>query len=286
MKHEKNLEWQTTLDALSTTHTLSVRMICNMLKASRSWVNDHVTYRIEEDKIYLPCGRGNTLNKKNWIIIAAKTLNRPSMTEANWFNRSKFMELIGKSISSVSRQTIKVPVEVFVKDKDELRSKYNEYEKAMSDVQQRFFEEKSDKLLTKYNEYLFKQQSLWREMVDEDLAEILGEGDCTSKGRSKVERTPVEKDVLPYIEEWVSPHDIKGYGDTDEEIFRNFFAEGYYRIELELISKKGKPCRKVFYLKDDNMMKHAYVDQYIAFDYSIWKILEKTGKVSYERNKT
>lgn len=271
MKHEKNLEWQTILEALQTTHTLSVRMICNLMKASRYWVNDYITYRMEDYKIYLPCGRGNTLNKKNWIAIAAKTLNRPNMTEANWYNRSKFMELIENSISSVTRQTIRIPVEVFVNDKIGFRDRYNECEVALNEIQRQFFEEKSDKLLSKYNAKLFEQQNLWREMVDEKLTVILSAGECASKGRSKVERTPVDIDVMPYIEKWVSPHDIKGYGDTDEEIFRKFFEEGYYRIELKLTSREEKQCRKVFYLKDENPIKHNYVDQYIPFDYSVWK---------------
>ena len=63
-------------------------------------------------------------------------------------------------------------------------------------------------------------------------------------------------------------HDLKGYGDTDELIYRDLFAKGSYRIEIGIPDQDGVVSKKVYYLYGDD------VDQ-TDFTGSVGRILIK-----------
>lgn len=267
-KRDKNLEWSAALEALNSTHTTTIKDICRQLKASRGWVNEYITPHISESKIYLPTGRGEGSNGVNWAYIAAKALNRPDLTEANWYKTEDYLKFIESSISKITRQTIYLPVEMFVKDKEEFAVLYKRYEEKIIGI---INEGLNAKNIKAYSRLIFEQNGLWKTMLAEENETVVMAGDCAGVGRSKVEHIPCEINVMENIAHWIAPHDIKGYGDTDEEVFRRFFKHGYYRLEFLIEGKSGKSARKVYYLEDVNLPKHQYVDQYFTMRYDVWK---------------
>ena len=54
--------------------------------------------------------------------------------------------------------------------------------------------------------------------------------------------------LLDELEELIVAHDLKEYGDTDEEVHRFLFENGCFRMELNLKDKTGKVSKKVYYL--------------------------------------
>lgn len=292
MKHEKNLEWQATLDAIETTHNLTARDICNILKTSRTWVNWYVTSnpKMQESKINLPNGRGaNTNGKKqvNWVYLAAKALGKEGeLTASNWYCIEDFENLIRNSVFSVTRQTIQIPVEIFISDHEKFKDEYNKLQKEIENTATDCAISDRDRF-QRIGKMVFQQENLWREYVSEEKSLIVSAGDCSNKGRSKIERTPCEiGDIIRHLNNLVAPHELKGYGGTDEQVFRKFFKEGYIRVELhfegQISDAEGEPDEqgrkprrnvageKIYYLKDPNPIKHKYIEQYVTFSYQEW----------------
>lgn len=268
MKHEKNLEWGSILYAIQTTHDLTIREMCRLLKTGRSWVVKNIVPQISENTIYLPTHIGNDKNRVNWAVIAAYQLERESV-EAKWFRRQDFYDLISRSIVSVTKQTIRIPVEFFVKDKAAFREKYSKCSEHITEVnhENSFSDLKKITLLSKLYQ---ERQKLWLSELSEEMALIVEEGECANTPRSKVEPTHCEYDVVSDIEKWVAPHDVLEYGECDEQVYRKFFANGYIRIELQIEGKEDKISQKIFYLYDLNVYRPQYVDEYAVFRYSTW----------------
>lgn len=270
MKYIPNLEWRATLKALETTHTTSIRSICKLLKANRAWVNQYIVPNISEDKIYLSTGKGKN-GGVNWVAIAARALERPDMTDACWYNTEKFMEFLKDSIKSVTRQTCRVPVELFVSSVDELKEKR---EQIASEIEALRADNSMDlaKKVIMLNKLYRKMEELWRSCVDEDLKDILSEGDCSLllKKRSAVEPVDFECDVMAELLAWQAPHDVMEYGDTEEELFCRYFEKGFIRIELSFPSTDEKEHKKIYYLPDKSPIAYKQFDQYIPFRYEVW----------------
>ena len=265
---DTNIEWAAMLDDLENHYTLSIRDICNKLKSPRGWVNTYITPRLT-DKIILPSGRGKNAKKGvNWAYVAGAMLGR-RITEMIWYRESDFYELLKTSVKKVSRQTYRIPCEFVVKDVKEYSDKFLQLSKELADLRTTTAIPINQKFVKAMR--LERQRTdLWREYLKDELKPIIDEGECSNTGRSKVKPIPVEYDVVSQLDRWIAPHDIKEYGDTDEIMFRTFFRDAYYRIELGFESKDGRQGRKVFYLFDEEMPKHQYVDQYVTLRYDIW----------------
>lgn len=267
----KNTEWAAMLADLENNYTLSIRDICCKLKASRGWVNTYITPNLQ-DKIVLPTGLGaGSRSKLNWAYVAGTMLGR-KITEKIWYRPRDFENLLGRSIKSVTRQTYCVPCEFFVTDVKAYSEQYNALSRELFELRQTESVPINQKFI-KAARLEKKRADLWRDFMRDDYVGIITEGECFTTGRSKVERIPVElKNAVFLVDSWIAPHDIKSYGDTDEIMFRRFFNEGYYRIELGFESKEGRSCRKMYYIRDENMPKHKYVDQYVTLRYDVWSV--------------
>lgn len=271
MAKDVNIEWRAIIDALKTTHTLNTRDICQILKCNRKWVGDYVLPYLRDDMIHLPSGRGSSSKcKENWVWIAAMQLNRPDLTELNWYNTKKFEQLISNSISSVTRKTISVPVELFVSDKAGFKAQ-TEYLISSCKEMIGTFDGSDMSRVYEINKLNAARQKLWHQMIDPRYAHIVDEGERVYDDRSKIDDAVCNINVMPLMDRWVSLGDIVSYGDTEIEKYREFFRKGYLRIELGLLNAKGKKCRKVYYLKDPNPIEYKYVDQYVTLDYNIWE---------------
>lgn len=269
MKTEKNLEWGSILNALNTTHDLTIRGMCKLLKTGRTWVKRHVIPQISENMIYLPSHRGGEGKGVNWATVAARQLGRGDIVEAKWFCRQDFYDLISRSVTSVTRQTIRLPVEMFVSDKEAYKSKYVSFADKIAEVNQD--RNLSDiKKISKLNILYKTQEDLWVSCMSEDMSCIVEEGLCSVTARSKVEPTHCDYNVVAEMDKWVAPHDVLEYGDCDEQVYRKFFAYGFLRIEIKIKGEDGKTGEKVFYLSEQNPYRHQYVNQYLVFNYAVW----------------
>jgi hypothetical protein len=219
--------------------------------------------------IYLPNHRGDGEKSVNWAKVAARQLGRGDIVEAKWFCRQDFYNLISRSVASVTRQTIRLPVEMFVSDKEAYKAEYYSYSDKISEVNQDR-NLSGTKKVSMLNKLYQAQANLWLSFLSEKTAEIVDEGLCSVTARSKVEPTHCEYNVVAEMDRWVAPHDILEYGDCDETVYRKFFANGYLRIEIKIKGEDDKTGEKVFYLYDQNQFRHQYVNEYLIFNYAVW----------------
>ena len=297
MNREKNLDWQATLEAIQTTHTLNIYKICEMMKASRVFVGQYIVYNLENIKdengnstavIYLPSGKGTSTTRKdgttpkrqiNYIYLAARALNRPDILKAvKWFSKEEFDNLLRKSIFSVTRQTIQVPVEVFVADKAKLFEEYREINEKIKQLNDElrpimFAEsekEKSQKLVKELNKAKSLHERRWLDFVNEEDKNEIKALSCISKARSKVEHTPCECDVIAEMNNWVALHDEIGYSGTAETVLRKFFKEGYIRVEFQ-IEGKSDSQKKIYYIPDRKKpFARCAPNLYLTVEYKVW----------------
>ena len=78
---KSDMTFEQALNALQTTHTLSTRMICELLKTYRPWVTKYILPKL--DKIYLNNGKKGTSRKSfgiNWVYMAAQALENEEIT--------------------------------------------------------------------------------------------------------------------------------------------------------------------------------------------------------------
>lgn len=236
-KIPKEKRWQKCLDELRENYTMSVREACKILKCDRSWVQKYVRPNVHY--IYLSSGKGK--GKINYVYIAGKLLQR-EMKESVWLHTKEFKSLIKENMSCCSRQTINIPIE-YVIAQDKIREFQAEYRRIETGIQQCM--ERGDFL--KLNKLKGKREDIIKGNLSE-VGKIIYE-----KLPSKYKRTKTEAVVceIPQydLNDLIAAHDLKEYGDTDEEVHRSLFEEGCFRMELNLKDKTGKVSKKVYYLE-------------------------------------
>lgn len=268
MNDSSKMNWEEVLNALQTTHTLTIRKICQYLKVNRWWVSKYICPALEENKIYLPNGMANR-QLANWVEKASIALNRSDLTESCWFKTEDFFDLLRKSVVAVTRQTIQIPAELFVDDKDEFKRQYEEFTEQINSISQ--FDRYDEKRVNELNKLINKRKALWLSLLSDEKKLIYNEGISLYTKRSAVERVKVKPDfdVVDKLSKWVSPADIKDYGDSDEQIYRTFFNEGYFRIDLQI--NNSDDGKRVYYLADTDTIPFRCINQYIPYQYDKWK---------------
>lgn len=241
MEGEKRT-WQETLDLLRYDYTLSIRDVCKLLKASRSWVNRYIKPHVRS--IYINSNKragGTPTFKCNWVQLAALELEKPDMTESTWLNTDDVMDLLRRSVVSITKQTKSVPVKYLMTEDDRKQydAEYAELKKLMA------LPMPAD-----------LRAELWRDInvlhlkyVDGDEKKLL-KNTCSITKRGDVERIEVEYPGEFDPTQWIAAHDIKEYGDTDEDVYRKFFRGGFIRIELSMPDENGEVGSKVYYIAD------------------------------------
>ena len=261
------MNWEEVLNALQTTHTLTIRKICQCLKVNRWWVSKYICPFLEENKIYLPNGIANK-QLANWVEKAAIALNKKDLTESCWFKNEDFINLLRASVVGVTRQTIQIPAELFVEDSSEFKRQYDDFTNQIAGISQ--FDRYDENRVNELNKLTNKRKALWQTLMSEEKKLIYNEGISIYTKRTAAERVSVKPDfdVVDKLNKWVSPQDIKEYGDSDEQIYRTFFNEGYYRIDLQI--KDSEDGKRVYYLEDTDLVPCKYVNQYIPYQYDKW----------------
>lgn len=228
----KELRWDACISALQDDFTLSFRDACKILKCNRAWVSRYI--RPNCLHIYLSAGAGKS---PNYLQLAAARLDR-EMRESIWFNTAEFEALIKENISSCTRQTIAVPIEWLI-DADKIEMFQDEYK------------EKSSEIRNAKNPFelarLIEQK---KELIKVYLNEI-GKVIYTNLP-NKYKRTAtstVSIDIPEFgLEELIAAHDLKDYGDSDEEIYRGLFTTGACRLEIKIPDQDGCVSKKIYYL--------------------------------------
>ncbi len=263
--------WPEAIKALSTTHTISVQDICQILHAPRSWVNRYILPHI--DKIYLPDGKraGKEINT-NWKEVAALQLGK-DMQDSTWCSKEDFDNLIMGSILSVTKQTKLIPAELLVQDKKAFAEEYNQYTQRIADLAKELNEEPLSPM-EKYTELadLKKQQGqCYRRQLSNEGRQIMRSNLPVAGNPDATKSIPVRLPSVP-IEKWIFPEDIKDFAEIEENGHKYFFKNGYIRIVLSFIDTNGNSVRKSFYVADPETMYHKLVEEYVLISEEVWQM--------------
>lgn len=230
--------WDACLHDLDLIYTTSIRDACKTLKTHRNWVQKYVRPHVHY--IYLSNGAGKSAN---YVRAAASCLHK-EIRDSVWLHTQEFEDLIRKGISSCTRQTINIPMEWLIE---------------------------ADKLL----EFQKKYRELYQKMQKEPLISFLIAEEMKQlviKNAHPVGKTVYKNAPSIYKRSAVSPvkckvpifsltelqavHDIKDYGDADEDIYRMLFQGGCYRLVLTLPDETGSTSEKIFYISPKDKLQH------------------------------
>jgi hypothetical protein len=253
-------KWQQCLTALEYDYTLSFRSACKILKCDRSWVQKYIRPNVHY--IYLSTGAGRKTT--SYTKLASKAINK-ELTESIWFNTKEFDTLIRKSISSCTRQTILVPVEHLIAA-DKLSDFLTEYKKLKTEKEAC----NPVKDILKRIEIIQAMDKLIQASVNTIGKEIYSNlPSCYKRGSC-----PVVKCDLPefQLEDMISVHDLKDYGDYDEEIYRQLFLDGCYRLEINIPGENGILSKKIYYLKPEPPKNSIELIPISYQDFLKWKL--------------
>lgn len=232
----KENRWKACMEAMDSTYTISVKEVCRLLMCDRSWVSKYVRPHVHY--IYIASGAGKNAN---YLQAASKMLGK-QMTESVWLHTQEFKELIYSHIEKCTRQTIAVPRELLIRAEaiPEFQEQYRKLEE-----QGKQFAEKGN-----LDGYMLVMESI-NKLMEEYMHDI-GKQICEKlpSAYKRTETEAVDCRVPEFsLEDWTCVPDMKDYGDSDEEIYRRLFQQGYYRMEMVLTDANEKQSRKIYHLK-------------------------------------
>lgn len=254
---KNDMTFEQALNALRTTHTLSTRMICELLKTYRPWVTKYILPKL--DKIYLNNGRKGGSRKSsgmNWVYMASQVLNNDEITESAWYKTSDFEALLKRSLSSCTRQTIKVSATIFMNehDRESFLARYNIIQENLQENKKKRYTERSMELSKEKADLEAQQEGLFDKYIGADIMkELKNVVSIEEYGISKRTLTP----PLKYEMEWdyhnfMAIHDLKGYGGIDELVYRDLFNSGAVKLVFNFVAENGDIGEKVFYTYDSS----------------------------------
>lgn len=258
---EEKRTWAEVLDALQNDYTMSIRDVCRLLKASRSWVNRYIKPHV--DAIYLNSNRrGEYQVGANWVQMAARALEREEMTESTWFHTKTLYGLLERSVVSVTKQIKSVPLVYLIEES--MRDNYLQERDALR------ARLRQANTLKEEQELIAQLASLPGRYLDEDGLALM-KSHCGITQRGNVERIDVEYPGAFDPTKWIAAHDIKDYGDTDEDVYRRLFRRGSIRIEICVADGNGEPGSKIYYVEDPTFIENVWDDRALNIPESVWQ---------------
>lgn len=225
--------WHDCVHAMQTEYTLTFKDLCKRLKCSRSWavryLKPHLHY------IYLSNGSGQS---PNYVRAANRSLDR-NETASTWYSETEFNELIKNYIVSATRQTINIPIEYLV-DRDKVNLFYANFVSL-----ERL---NSTKNINEYYELIDRRNAVMKHCAT-DIGLQIWEDEPSPYKRSETPAIKVTPNEIN-TKQLLAVHDLKDYGDSDEEIYRILFKQGAIRLVLELPDSDGVISQKIYYQKD------------------------------------
>lgn len=262
---KSDMTFEQAVKALQTTHTLSTRMICELLKTYRPWVTKYILPKL--DKIYLNNGKMGNSRKSfgmNWVYMASQILNNDEITESAWYKTSDFEALLKRSLSSCTRQTIKVSASIFMNEheRESFLARYNIIQEDLQENKKKRYTERSMELSKEKADLEAQLEGLFDKYIGTDIMKELKDVVSIEEyGISKRTLTP----PLKYEMEWdyhnfMAIHDLKGYGGIDELVYRDLFNNGAVKLVFNFVAPNGDIGEKVFYTYDENDKKYRLND--------------------------
>lgn len=262
---KSDMTFEQAVKALQTTHTLSTRMICELLKTYRPWVTKYILPKL--DKIYLNNGKMGNSRKSfgmNWVYMASQVLNNDEITESAWYKTSDFEALLKRSLSTCTRQTIKVSATIFMNehDRESFLARYNIIQEDLQENKKKRYTERSMELSKEKADLEAQLEGLFDKYIGADIMKELKDVVSIEEyGISKRTLTP----PLKYEMEWdyhnfMAIHDLKGYGGIDELVYRDLFDNGAVKLVFNFVAPNGDIGEKVFYTYDENDKKYRLND--------------------------
>lgn len=258
----KSERWNACIKALQTEYTLTLKDMCKILKCSRSWAVKYLKPHLHY--IYLSNGAGQSAN---YLRAANMVLDR-SMSESTWYSQNEFLFFVKEHISDIKRQTINIPIEILIEKTKMKKFKRNFI--PYKEVVQRFRENGN---IDEYKELLEKRDSIVEECATKKGLQLWN--DMPSK--YKRTDTPAIPCTLENIDitKLLSVHDLKDYGDSDEEIYRDIFIHGYYKVILEIPDVDGVASKKVYYLPSNDIFDEENTLEMVLVKYSNYVLIRK-----------
>ena len=261
--------WDELLEALEKDYTTSFKDVCRAMKASRAWTNRYIRPFIKS--VYVRNNRrGEGFSGINWIKIAATKLQR-DMTESIWFNTAEFNSYIVQSVSSVTKQTKRIPKTYFIPGNllEQFHTEREELRTQMKNAGVSSWMKLNDRYQELWNEYIPQDEAV-KELFEAHL------------GVTERTKAPAVSVPLPdgFMQKWKAPHEMKDYGDADETLYRDMFANGYIRIEVRLPDENGEIGQKIFYMPDPDSVHAKYEEEgCICIPVEKWnEFLERKGR--------
>ena len=252
-------DWQKLIHELENTYTISLTEVCEIMKASRSWVNKYIRPYVRS--VYIRNNRrGDAKIGIDWLRIAAEQLGREEMKDSIWFHRADFEGYINNRIISVTSQTKSIPLILCIEPR-----KRAEFHARRSQKRKELKEARGASKIEKYLEL----NNLVNEFASKDGAALM-RAEANQTRRSDYPPIPVD---LPeeHMKSWKAPHELKGYGGVDETIYRELFRSGSIRIELAFADIDGVVGKKVYYIPDPDPVETEYEEEgYITIPRDIW----------------
>lgn len=260
-----DMTFEQAIRALQTTHTLSTRKICEYLKTYRPWVSKYILPKL--DKIYLNNGKFGGSRKSfglNWVYMASKVLNNDEITESAWYKTSDFESLLKSSLTSCTRQTIKVSSTIFMyeHDREAFLARYKIIQEDLQENKRKSYKERSMELTSERVQLEEQLDKLFDNYIGKEVIEEL-------KKKVSIEEYGISKRTLSphenYKMDWnytkfMAVHDLKGYGGIDELVYRDLFNSGAVKLVFNFVAPNGDIGEKVFYTYDENDKKYRLND--------------------------
>lgn len=259
------MTFEQTAKALKTTHTLSTRMICELLKTYRPWVTKYILPYL--DKIYLNSGRKGKTSKSfgmNWVYIMSQVLENEELSESAWYKTSDFESLMKKSLTTCTRQTIRVSSTVFInpENRELFISLYNNIQEVLQENKKRKYKEKSMELYEEKAKLEKQIDTLYDEFIGPEIMKKLKKYVSIEEyGISKRTLTePVKYNMNWNYNNLMAVHDLKGYGGIDELVYRNLFNTGAVKLVFNFVAQNGDIGEKIFYTYDETDKQYRFND--------------------------
>lgn len=251
--------------ALQTTHTLSTTKICQILKTYRPWVTKYILPKL--DKIYLNSGHTGNSRKStaiNWVYAMSMALKDDTIKESSWYKKSDFEELLIKSLTSCTRQTIRVSSSLFVQAsrRSEYCSNYKVLQDSLDEIQLQLKKDFSRDLLDQQKKIYKQIDAIYNDYIGSDvMIELTSKVSIENYGISKRTLSPAVKyEIDLNYNSFMAVHDLKGYGGIDEIIYRELFNQGAVKLVFEFVAPNGDIGKKIYYVYDERDSQYQLDD--------------------------
>lgn len=289
--------WEQILICLSSTHTISLREMCNILKSSRSWVNANITPFIKEDVITLSGGfiyENNKLVRSiDWRDVAALQLNEPKFRDNSvWFCTKSFLDYLSSCLVSCTQQTKRIPIGCLIKDHEDFYARDKTLQ-AELDTQMKIISAREQISGNGLSNTYKRVKEIKRSIVENIKDHLTEDGRVVYDNQpsytqrydgvsfrtrtSDINYRPVKRIPITFPnvdllnkDTLIALHDIGDYGDSDESKYRKLFCEGAIRLEYVFNKDGKKPAQKIFYLRDPELVVFDSRDSYIYITREIY----------------